>query len=153
MSETHVLLAFPASDLMSRQSIIKRGDIVDIFATLTTTLETEDETGEVTTESTSVTFDSMQHLDITAMVVDIVTEDGTRTGDPGEDENVPRQRVIIQAYLLALDPQNALTLKYLKDTGSIFDFVVRAPTSTGQFNLTPITNEYIKELYGLEILP
>lgn len=153
ISETHVLMAFPATDLISRESVVQRGDIVDIFATLTTSLEREDAAGEVVTESTSVTFDALQHLDITAMVVDIITDDNAQAGEGAQDENVSRDRIVVQAYLLALDPQNALILKYLKDTGAVFDFVVRAPTSTGQFNLTPITNEYIKELYGLEILP
>ena len=154
ISETHVLMAFPATDLMSRESVVKTGDIVDILATLSTTLETEDENGEITTTTSSVTFDALQHLDITAMVVDIITEEGTVQANGEEEvENAPRENVVIQSYLLALDPQNALLLKYLKDTGAIFDFVVRAPTSTGQFNLTPVTSEYIKELYGLEILP
>lgn len=59
----------------------------------------------------------------------------------------------VQTYLVALDPQDALILKYFKDVGAIFDYVLRAPTSSGQFDLTPVTNEFIKELYGLELLP
>jgi hypothetical protein len=153
LSETHVLMAFPATDLISREAILKRGDIVDVFASITETLETADEEGTVIKQSTTVTFDALQRLDITAMVVDIVTEEGTRQGEAGEEEDVARDRVNVKAYLLALDPQSALILKYLLDTGARFDFVLRAPTSTGQFNLTPITREYIKELYGLEILP
>lgn len=153
MSETHVLLAVPGTDLMSREAIIQRGDIIDIFATLSTTIDTEDEEGEVTTTTESVTFDAMQHINITALVADIVTEDGNVPAEAGEDEQVPRRSVVIRAYLLALDPQDALLFKYLNDTGAKFDFVLRAPTSTGQFNLTPITSEYIRELYGLEILP
>ncbi len=153
LSETHVLMAFPATDLISRESVIQRGDIVDIYATITTTLETVNAEGETTTESTSVTFDSLQRLEITAMIADIIVDDNATRAQAGEDEDVPRNDVNVQAYLLSLDPQNALILKYLIDTDAIFDFVLRAPTSTGQFNLTPVTSEYINELYGLEILP
>jgi len=55
--------------------------------------------------------------------------------------------------LFALTPQDALILKHLKDTDAKFDIVLRAPTSTVQFELTPVTEEYIIEFYGLEILP
>jgi Flp pilus assembly protein CpaB len=153
LSETHVLLAFPASDLMSQHSIIKRGDIVDVFVTRVSEIERINDQGETETTTELVTFDAMQRLNITAMVVDIVTEEGTTRAEGGEEEAAPRRSVNIRAYLLALEPQDALVMKYLKDAGTIFDFVLRAPTSTGQFNLTPVTTEYLTELYGLEILP
>jgi pilus assembly protein CpaB len=59
---------------------------------------------------------------------------------------------VVRAYLLALNPQDALVLKHLKDNGGVFDLVLRSPTSTQSFDLTPVTQEYIVELYGLEIL-
>ena len=44
LNEDHVLMAFPADDLMSRESMIQRGDIVDIFATFTEKVKTVGET-------------------------------------------------------------------------------------------------------------
>jgi len=64
-----------------------------------------------------------------------------------------RSQVVVQAYLLALEPQDAMVLKFLRDTGAIFDVVLRAPTSSGHFELTPVTAQYIRELYGLGLLP
>jgi hypothetical protein len=52
-----------------------------------------------------------------------------------------------------LDPQDALILKHLKDIGAIFDIVVRAPTSTVQFELDTVTDKFLVELYNLDILP
>lgn len=154
LSETHVLFALPATDLMSRESMVRTGDIIDVFATVRTTIETVDENENRTETTETVTFNSMQRLGVTAMVVDIITEEGTVQAEGEEEaEAQPRQRKVIKAYLLALDPQDALILKYLKDVNAIFDIVLRAPTSTGQFNVTPVTQEYLKELYGLEILP
>jgi len=153
MSETHVLMAFPAGDLMSRHAIIRRGDIVDLFATITSEIETINEDGETEVTSTSLTLDTMQRINITALVADIIVNEEQVRAENGEEDGVPRRTVVVQAYLLALDPQDALIMKYLKDTGANFDMVLRAPTSTGQFNLTPVTAEYLKELYGLEILP
>jgi hypothetical protein len=78
------------------------------------------------------------------MVLEVIAE-GNNTA--------PNRGSRILAYLLALNPQDALILKYMKDTGAIFDIVLRAPTSAAKFDLTPITEEYIVEYYGLEILP
>jgi len=138
LDERHVLMAIGIGDLMTREAIVKRGDIVDLFATYNT--------------DRVITFDSFQRLDITAIVMDII-QDENASPDQQAPVGPRRNQVIIQAYLLALDPQNALVLKFLKDTGATFDIVLRAPTSSGQFQLTPVTTQYITELYGLGLLP
>jgi Flp pilus assembly protein CpaB len=156
LDDNHVLMAIPAGDLMSRESIIQRGDIVDVFVSLEEELVVTTPEGEEIEESFTVTFDALQRMSITAMVVDIIPEEeeGVRVAADAEGEQiVHRDDIVVKAYLVALDPQDALVLKHLKDIGAIWDFVLRAPTSTGQFDLTPVTSEFLKELYGLEILP
>ena len=87
-------------------------------------------------------------------MIDIIQEEEQAAAQATEGQIGPRRnQVVVQAYLVALDPQDALIIKWLKDIGAIFDFVLRAPTSTGQFQITPVTAEFIKELYGLELLP
>jgi len=158
LSDEHVLLAFPANDLMSNENMVQRGDIIDIFASFSVEIEVTDEVvaadEEPETVTRTFTVDSMQRIDVTAMVVDILEEEqdpNLLQGQTAQDE--PRRVTNIRAYLLALNPQDALILKNLKDTGAVFDIVLRAPTSTGQFELTPVTEEFIIEFYGLEILP
>jgi len=142
--------------------MVQRGDIVDIFATFEQEIETEETVitaegeEEAEPETRTFTLDTMQKVSVTALIVDIIQNEQntgedllpgqTSTGNPTREENV-------RAYLLALNPQDALILKHLKDTGAIFDIVLRAPTSTVEFELTPVTEEYIIEFYGLEILP
>jgi pilus assembly protein CpaB len=159
LADTHVLMAFPANDLMSQESMIQRGDIIDIFATFEEEIETGEgaatEEGEEPATRT-FTIDSLQNLNVTAMVVDVIQEEGG--GDAAllgseAGSQTSNAEVNIRAYLLALNPQDALILKHLKDTDAIFDIVLRAPTSSVQFELTPVTEEYIIEYYGLEILP
>ena len=159
LSEDHVLMAFPANDLMSRESMVQRGDIVDIFATFQQEVQTVGEivttTGEpIEPEMRTFTVDSLQKVGVTALVLEVIEQD-TNT-NLLEDENNQDSSTLstrIKAYLLALNPRDALILKHLKDTDAIFDIVLRAPTSTVQFDLTPVTEEYIIEFYGLEILP
>jgi len=167
LSDEHVLLAFPADDLMSSENVPQRGDIVDIFATFTLEIEPPEEAegviipeGEEEAEPVTRTFtlDSLQRVDVTALVVDVITveltEEEQEALQPGQTaEGNPTRITNIRAYLLALDPQDALILKHLKDTGAIFDIVVRAPTSTVQFELTPVTEKFLVELYNLDLLP
>lgn len=159
LADNHVLMAFPATDLMSRESMIQRGDLIDIFATF----EEDIQTGEAATtdegeepKTRRFTLDSLQNVNVTAMVVDIIPVEGggdaSLLGAEAGDQ-AANVETNIKAYLLALNPQDALILKHLKDTEAIFDIVLRAPTSTVQFELTPVTEEYIIEYYGLEILP
>lgn len=162
LAEDHVLFAFPAIDLMSQEDMVQRGDIVDIFATFEKEIEAEEAVNPVTgeeeePETRTFTLDSLQRIDVTALVVDIIVEEEGGGGVellPGQTaEGDPTQEVNVRAYLLALNPQDALILKHLKDTGAIFDIVIRAPTSTLEFQLTPVTEEFIIEFYGLDILP
>lgn len=168
LSEDHVLMAFPASDLMSVEDMVQRGDIIDIFATFEQEIEEEEEEEAVTTaegeeeeepEIRTYTLDAMQRIEVTALVLDIIVEEeqpGTNVlGTGGEEQPAedPQREINIRAYLLALEPQDALILKHLKDTGAIFDIVIRNRTSTVPFELTPVTKEYIIEFYGLDILP
>jgi Flp pilus assembly protein CpaB len=159
LSDDHVLLAFPANDLLSQQSIIQRGDIVDIFATISaevTRVGTQGQTAPAATEEPptveQITIDAYQAVDITALVADIVTQDNNA---PAPDVNNPpgRGQIVVRTYLLALKPQDALLLKYLIDSDAKFDMVLRAPTSRQTFELTPVTKEYLVELYGLNVLP
>lgn len=159
LGEDHVLMAFPGDDLMSRESMVQRGDIVDILATfqqeVKTVGETTTTTGEIKEpEMRTFTIDTMQKVSVTAMVLEVIDQQGDAAPIQGETAGAAAaSKTRIKAYLLALKPQDALILKHLKDTGAIFDIVLRAPTSIVQFNLTPVTEEYIIEYYGLEILP
>lgn len=159
LSDEHVLFAFPADDLMSIENMVQRGDIVDIFASFTQEIVVTEEIvateEEPETVTRTFTVDAMQRVDITALIVDVFVEE---TQDvtllPGQTAQGEPERITnTRAYLLAMRPQDALILKHLKDVGAIFDIVLRAPTSTVQFELTPVTEEFLIEFYGLEILP
>jgi len=147
LDDRHVLMDINIGDLMSHQAIVKRGDIVELYATYQARVGPNPQ-GEQT-----VTFDSFQRLNITGIVLGITPNDNNANQDKNSPAGPRRSQVTVRSYLLALDPQDALVLKFLKDTGANFDMVLRAPTSTGRFQLTPVTAQYIRELYGLGLLP
>lgn len=153
LSDDHVLMAFPATDMMSQERMVQRGDIVDIFVTFSQELTETDEEGEEIIITKSYTLDSLQNVSVTAMILEVVSEEQNTSLVESETPANYSPEGEINAYLLALNPQDALILKYLKDNGAIFDLVLRAPTSQDQFSLTPVSEEFIAEYYGLELNP
>jgi Flp pilus assembly protein CpaB len=158
IGDNQVLMAFPASDLMSSLSILQRGDNVDIFATLTVVVSPTNTTpGVATTEQQqpephTFTFDTFQRIQISAIVADVITQSSSSSTVPGQAQPTPAPSSIkIRAYLLALDAQDALVLKNLRDAGAIFDIVLRSPTSNELFDISPVTEEYLVQRYNLEI--
>jgi len=173
IENNQVLMAFPASDLMSNLNILQRGDRVDILVSISkpvkfTELDTKVEGGEVilekeeTEEQTSrlFTFDAMQAIEISAIVADIKYETQSRvpleetvTGGSGQPQPTPQpSEVRVRAYLLALSPQDALVLKHLIDLGGKFDIVLRSAGPPLNFDLDPVIDEYIVEKYELEVI-
>jgi Flp pilus assembly protein CpaB len=157
LADDHVLMAFPAEDLMSQEDLLKRGDLIDIFATFSEIVEpigeqteTDEEVGRPVTRN--FTVDAMQMVNITALVLEVVDEESGSPGIIGEDGQMDSSSANIKAILLALDPLDALILKHLKDIGAEFDLVLRAPTSSQFFNLPPVSEDFIVEYYGLEFL-
>jgi hypothetical protein len=173
MSDNMVMLAFPAGDLMSSLNVLERGDLVDILVTITKEVDLveggsdgalgsdepvlpEDE--EQKTLVRTLTFDAMQATDISAVIADIEYEEGSYTSVPlGTDSEVPASTqpypssVKVRAYLLILNPQDALLLKHFVDIGAKFDLVLRSPTSDQLFDLQTVMSEYLIDRYQLEV--
>jgi pilus assembly protein CpaB len=167
IADNQVMMAFPATDLLSTLKILQPGDAVDILVSIPQsvqpqepglgeqTLAGEEEVGE---ETRLFTFDSMQAVNIQAVVIDIIEENEGRTSTSGAVNTSPSavptpspSEYNIKDYLLALSPQDALILKHLRDAGGNFDLVLRSPTSNQLFDISPVFSEYVIEKYNLEI--
>ncbi len=136
-----VVMALPASDVMSQSGVLKPGDKVDILVTIRVKQPASQAT-QTQPEEVPYTFATLQRVTISAIVM------------PPEaytpEEKLNKARFKPQAVLVALDPQDALVLKHLKDTGGIFDLVLRAPEDDTEFETVPVHPPYLKERYHLE---
>jgi pilus assembly protein CpaB len=54
------------------------------------------------------------------------------------------------AVLLAMDPQDALVLKYLRDSGASQDLALRSPAATENFETAPVNGEYMLQRYQIQ---
>ena len=121
MLPDEVLMAFPASDLMSKVGVLKPGDHIDLLYTMSFPGGGED-------EENVVTFTQLQNVVIAAIV-----------GDPAEPT----------AYLFTLSPQDALVLKYTKDAGAILDIVLRAPGAEQPFDTEPVDVDFLMQRFRI----
>ena len=143
-----VLMAFPSTDLMSGLGVLQRGDNVDIFATMTVEVTPTNTTTGVVTGSeaekriaTMFTFDAFQRQEVNAIVVQVISE---------ATETKPAQ-TRVAAYLLAMNAQEALVLKHMRDAGATFDIVLRSPTSNELFEVSPVTEDYLIQRFELQV--
>jgi Flp pilus assembly protein CpaB len=157
LADNQVLMAFPSNDLMSGLGVLQRGDNVDIFATMTLEVTPTNTTTGVATGTeeqrvaTMFTFDAFQRMEVTAIVADVVTGDTTTTTTSGQAQATANPASIkVRAYLLALDAQDALVLKHMRDKGATFDIVLRSPTTNELFDISPVTEEYLVQRFELQ---
>lgn len=169
IGDDQVVMAFPATDLMSQVDVLKPGDLVDILVSLEVPVLPNTAAGVVSGGSAAsanqqdkelFTFDALQRLTIQAIVVNIkpktqtsasTTTTSSSLGTPAPTPTLSPDEIQPQAILVALAPQDALVLKHLKDAGGIADIVLRAPTSSQAFDVKPVSPEYLKDRYGLVI--
>lgn len=165
IGDNQVLVAFPTGDLMSSLGVLQPGDNVDILVSINQVVEVipaEGATGtqEEQTITKLFTFDAMQRVVLQAIIADVVMEEGTApvsatvvqnaSGTPVPTPTPNPAMRNVRAYLLAVSPQDALVLKHLQDAGGNFDLVLRSPTSTELFELSPVISDYLNDRYQLE---
>jgi pilus assembly protein CpaB len=121
---------------MAQSGLVRVGDHVDLFMSWGVSPE---EGG-----SRQATFDALQNLEIAALI-----------GGGGEEDGGPRQAAGRltggQIIILIMDPQDALVLKHLLDTGASVDLALRAPGAEEPFVLEPVDMEYVVDRFDLRV--
>jgi pilus assembly protein CpaB len=167
IDEDQVVMAFPATDLMSQVDVLQPGDLVDILMSVEVPVLPEEVGGLVASDAQAeqeedtilYTFNALQRITIQAIVVEVLPEQRTtgaatttRTtvgGTPAPTPTPGPERLEAQAILVAVSQQDALVLKHLKDAGGTADIVLRAPTADQLYELDPVSAEYLKDRYEL----
>lgn len=135
-----VVMAVPPLDLMSKLGLLKAGDKVDLLVSITV--------GDSANGTQLATISSLQNLTITAIVMPQIDlpQGATNPLNGGDQESSS-----VQALLFAFDPQDALVLKYLKDSGGIIDIVLRANSSDEFVRTEPVDLPYLVDKYHFQI--
>jgi Flp pilus assembly protein CpaB len=130
-----IAVVLPAGDLMSKSGEVSTGDHVDILASLSVASASEGKGGQVT----------LMTLQNVPVVKNLQAA--------SKDENTPGE---IMGLVVAVDPQDAVTLKYFVDAGANVSIGLRPPKLTSIFDIVPVTINYIADKFGIqppELLP
>ncbi|MCS7219798.1 MAG: Flp pilus assembly protein CpaB [Anaerolineae bacterium] len=134
MPEDKVVIALPASDLMSQLGFLKPGDRVDLLFTVRVPSVAEEKL---------VTLNAIQNLEIAAMAMPPLLSETNIQEDQGPTTVLSNKG----ALLFAVSAQDALTIKFLKDSGAILDIALRAPTSEQMLEAEAVDMPYVADRY------
>lgn len=141
-----LLVGFPAAGILNSTGAIKQGDHVDILLTLpisgTTRLDNSAGAGSQLPGNTSiVSQETMQNIEV------------YNTGEITADGNGRAQQGAATTITFIVDPQEALILKYIKESGGNIDLVLRSLEDNEQHATDPVNLDYIVDLYKFISLP
>lgn len=156
-----IAVALPADDILSKWGAVVPGDHVDVLFTLDVILETDMYPEEVLRVEEGEVLQrlerdqSLDHVSVLTLqnleVLQIIEEPGVtlQEGQQAQDQaaSVPQR-----AMVLAINPQDAVLLKYLRDTEGILDVALRSPDNGTLFNAEPVNINYLVLRYGI-VLP
>jgi Flp pilus assembly protein CpaB len=162
LGDNKIAVALPADDILSQWGAVLPGDHVDVLFTMDVILETplllEDlivsESGEVFSpverdqSLDEVSVLSLQNLE----VLQILEEPQVEAAEPTRQQQQAPPTPPRRALVLKIDPQDAVVLKYLRDSVGSIDVALRSPTNNVLFNVQPVNINYLILRYGI-VLP
>ena len=152
LPEGLVGVTLPAEDLLSQVSVIKAGDRVDILYSLEIA-PVSTAAGTADTTKKQYTFGTLQGVTVVSVVASGTQVKPAESGSLLAGGSSPQVKVPVaapQAYILALEPQNALVLKYLKDAGAIMDLALRNVADETDHTTQPVDLQYLIDKFQLQ---
>jgi pilus assembly protein CpaB len=132
-----VLVAFPATDMLNATGAVQSGDHVDILISLpvsgTTALNADTPAQDDGGRKSLVTQATMQNVEVYS--TGIWSPDGTKS------------EASLKVITFIVDRQEALILKYIKDSGGSIDLVVRSAADADPGATDPVSLDYLVDLY------
>ena len=128
-------VVLPAGDLLSKSGEVDTGDRVDVLASLSVASSAQGKGGQVT-------LITLQNVPVIKTLQEV-----------SGNKDQPNK---ITGLIVAVDPQDAVTLKYFVDAGANVSIGLRPPKLTSIFDIVPETINYIADKFGLkapELLP
>jgi pilus assembly protein CpaB len=139
-----VLIAFPSTDMLNATGAVQPGDHVDIMISIpisgTTRLDagTSEDTQLLPGQRALVSQVTLQNIEVYTV--------GQWT-PPGQEANTDTRNAL-KIITFIVDHQEALILKFVKDSGGTIDLAVRSAADNQNVQTDPVTLDYLVDLYG-----
>ncbi len=138
LGEDLVGFAFPVTDRLSEEGILLAGDHVDL-------LFSTDVVGQQEGAGGKVSIYAIQDIEILQVIYQPApAEEGD---EQKADEAQPEAPLVPKTLILAMEPQDAVVLKYAIDTESPLDLVLRAGDNERFFDVDSVHINTISERY------
>jgi Flp pilus assembly protein CpaB len=161
LPEDKIAVALPADDILSQWGAVVPGDHVDVLFTIDVILETDMYPEEVVRVAEGevlqrlerdqsldkVSVLTLQNLEVLRIIEEPLVPEEEGQAAQNQVAAVPRR-----ALVLAISPQDAVILKYLRDTDGIIDVALRSPENGTLFSTEPVNINYLILRYGI-VLP
>ncbi|MEN9938796.1 MAG: hypothetical protein RLZZ387_5375 [Chloroflexota bacterium] len=121
-----VLFAFPIVDLMGQSDLIEDGDRIDLLLTVPVMGP------DGVTPAGKASALTLQNIEV-FKVLRPVDEEGNRGA--------------ATALLCSMKPEDAVMLKFIKDSGGTIDFALRSPLDVDPFTAPPVNDTDLKARY------
>jgi Flp pilus assembly protein CpaB len=138
LGEELVAFALPVTDRLSKEAILLAGDRVDL-------LFSTDVVGQQEGTGGKVSIYAIQDLEILQVIYQPVPAATEEAANP--DAEAEPAALVPKTLILAIDPQDAVVLKYAIDTSSPLDLVLRAKDNRRSFDVDAVHINTISEQY------
>jgi pilus assembly protein CpaB len=145
-----IVVAVPTDSTLIANSLVRPGDHIDLLATVELAV-----TQAQGSTAMPKTLALLQNLEIHAIILPAVLVDG---GTPPEPQAQPEQGGVFQtldengqAVLLAIDAQDALTIRHILDVGGMLDLALRAPNDDSALNPAVVDQSYLAGRYQIDL--
>lgn len=142
-----VLMAFPATGMLESTGAVQKGDQVDIMITLPVS-------GTVDLQSNGAPAQGRpgDRSVVSQATLQNITVYSTGLWTPqGGAATAAEQPVKVLTFIV--DHQEALILKYIKDSGGTIDLVIRSAQDTNQVPTDAVSLDYLVDLFRFVNLP
>ncbi len=134
LPDDKVAVALPTEDLLTTAGDVSIGDRVDVLASLVVVGAQEGQAGQVT-------LMNLQNVQVVKVLEEYVP--------PAQPGQAP-QRGEILGLVIAVDPQDAVVLKYFLDANARVSVDLRSPQLTSIFDVVPVTVNYLADRFGIQ---
>jgi Flp pilus assembly protein CpaB len=140
LGEELVAFALPVTDRLSKEAILLAGDRVDL-------LFSTDVVGQQEGTGGKVSIYAIQDLEILQVIYQPAPAATEEAAKPEAEAEAEPAALVPKTLILAIDPQDAVVLKYAIDTSSPLDLVLRAKDNRRSFDVDTVHINTISEQY------
>jgi Flp pilus assembly protein CpaB len=157
-----IAVVLPADDILSQWGAVLPGDHVDVLFTIDAILETPMKPEEILTleegqviqrlerdqSLDNISVLTVQNLEVLQVLEEPQVQVQEQSSQEQQQPSTPPRRALV----LKIDPQDAVILKYLRDSVGKIDLALRSPTNGTLFDVEPVNINYLVLRYGI-VLP